>query len=67
MIERGVSKADISTTIAKGGSFTYSQEGNSRTGFYDSQIRLFVATDKTLIKTVVTNPTENYLSNVQKR
>jgi RHS repeat-associated protein len=67
MIQRGVSEAGIRTTIETGESFSYSQNGNPRTGFYDPQTKLFVSTSDKLITTVITDVNKNYITNVKGR
>lgn len=67
MDERGVSSLDVRRTVEKGETFRYWHAGKWKTGYYDSDKKLFIATDGHVVITVITGASRRYVENLKRK
>lgn len=67
MDERGVSELDVRRTIEKGETFRYYHQSAWKTGYYDPDKKLFIATDGGVVITVITNASRRYVEGLKRK
>ena len=67
MNERGVSPEQVRETVEKGETFRYFHQGRWKTGYYDPDAKLFIATADGLVITVIPNATRRYVQGLKRK
>jgi hypothetical protein len=67
MNERGVSELEVRRAIETGETFRYYHQGSWKTGYYDGDKRLFIATADGVVITVITRATRAYVERLKRK
>lgn len=67
MNERGVSELDARRAIETGETFRYYHQGSWKTGYYDGDKRLFLATADGVVITVITGASRAYVERLKSK
>lgn len=67
MNERGINESDVRATVDKGETFPYYHQGKWKTGYYDPDKKLFVATDHGVVITVFADATRKYVEGLKRK
>ncbi|MDE2039089.1 MAG: hypothetical protein KGO96_00580 [Elusimicrobia bacterium] len=65
MRQRGVSKEQVASVVAGGEAFRYYHHGHWETGYYDADSGLFVAADRNIVITVITDVGRGYIDRLK--
>jgi hypothetical protein len=67
MQERGLSALDVRATVDKGETFPYYHQGKWKTGYYDPDKKLFIATDHGVVITVFAGASRKYVEGLKRK